>query len=406
VHQGLRRQDQDHGRLRRALRPRLGLPRPAHRDQSRRAARPQEARDGSHRRPPRLPRVRAEVRRPAALAVRAHRRLRPLGRIPTSPCPTATRPASSRPSTTSSKGLRLQGPQAGLLVHPRPHRPRRSRGRVRAAHLAQRLRPLQTHQRSGAIDPALAGQRCLHHHLDHHAVDLPASQAVAFNPELEYVALNTSDGGTSTSSPSAALEVIARATASDERRIRPSPLRKSTSRRFPGSKLERATFQHPFLDRRSSASLADYVTADQGTGAVHTAPAHGVDDFATGKRYDLPETPVRRQRRPPAHTRFRGTPHSPTKTSPSSNPTRSSSSSSRARRAPRRHHFEHSYPHCWRCHNPVIVRATEQWFIGMETPMLAPGTATATSPPSASAPSTRSSKVVWDPAGAKSASPT
>ena len=62
---------------------------------------------------------------------------------------------------------------------------------------------------------------------------------------------------------------------------------------FPGTKLERTTFQHPFLQENGKARsvlgvTADYVTADQGTGAVHTAPAHGVDDFATGKRYDLP----------------------------------------------------------------------------------------------------------------------
>ncbi len=53
--------------------------------------------------------------------------------------------------------------------------------------------------------------------------------------------------------------------------------------------MERATFQHPFLDRVVLGVNADYVTADQGTGAVHTAPAHGVDDFYTGKRYGLPE---------------------------------------------------------------------------------------------------------------------
>src|ERR1019366_4188811 len=59
--------------------------------------------------------------------------------------------------------------------------------------------------------------------------------------------------------------------------------------RFKGTKLDRTSFAHPFLDRAVLGVNATYVTTDQGTGAVHTAPAHGVDDFATGKRYDLPE---------------------------------------------------------------------------------------------------------------------
>ena len=58
---------------------------------------------------------------------------------------------------------------------------------------------------------------------------------------------------------------------------------------FTGNHLDRASFQHPFLDRSVLGVLADYVTAEQGTGAVHTSPAHGVDDFYTGKRYELPE---------------------------------------------------------------------------------------------------------------------
>ena len=59
------------------------------------------------------------------------------------------------------------------------------------------------------------------------------------------------------------------------------------SRAFPGAKLERATFAHPFLDRKILGVLGDYVTMDQGTGAVHTAPAHGADDFYTGVKYGL-----------------------------------------------------------------------------------------------------------------------
>ena len=60
--------------------------------------------------------------------------------------------------------------------------------------------------------------------------------------------------------------------------------------RFKGASLERTTFQHPFLDRSILGVLATYVTADTGTGAVHTAPSHGADDFYTGQKYGLDAT--------------------------------------------------------------------------------------------------------------------
>ncbi len=60
--------------------------------------------------------------------------------------------------------------------------------------------------------------------------------------------------------------------------------------RFPGSKMERLNFQHPFLDRKILGVLADYVTMDTGTGVVHTAPSHGAEDFATGVKYGLDAT--------------------------------------------------------------------------------------------------------------------
>ena len=59
---------------------------------------------------------------------------------------------------------------------------------------------------------------------------------------------------------------------------------------FPGRKLERLNFQHPFLDRKILGVLADYVTMDTGTGVVHTAPSHGAEDFITGMKYGLDAT--------------------------------------------------------------------------------------------------------------------
>ena len=136
---------------------------------------------------------------------------------------------------------------------------------------------------------------------------------------------------------------------------------------FPGSKLDRATFQHPFLDRQVLGVLADYVTTDQGTGAVHTAPAHGPDDFATGVRYDLPLTcdvdaqGKLRNGLPEYDGLYVHKANAPIK------------QLLRDRGALiGAHDLVHQYPHCWRCHKPLIFRATEQWFIRMETPMLSP----------------------------------
>ncbi len=184
---------------------------------------------------------------------------------------------------------------------------------------------------------------------------IPASQAVAFNPEMEYVALEA-DG---------AVYVVAGALRDEVAKRCGLQVADEPLARFNGLRLDGATFQHPFLDRVVLGVNAAYVTADQGTGAVHTAPAHGVDDFYTGKRYDLPELQyvdnAGRQRNTGGQP-FEGL---------------TVFESNRVITEVLREHgallsateFEHSYPHCWRCHNPVIVRATEQWFIGMETPM-------------------------------------
>src|SRR5258708_25401565 len=60
--------------------------------------------------------------------------------------------------------------------------------------------------------------------------------------------------------------------------------------RFPGRVMEYTTFAHPFLERKILGVLATYVTTDQGTGAVHTAPSHGADDFYTGQKYKIDQT--------------------------------------------------------------------------------------------------------------------
>ena len=214
-----------------------------------------------------------------------------------------------------------------------------------------------------AIDPVLAGRDVYTIIWTTTPWTLPASQAVAYNPEMEYVALEASAAG-SDSGP--ATYLIARdlvssvVTACQFEGV-------SEVASFKGSALHGTTFKHPFFDRTVHGVLADYVTADQGTGAVHTAPAHGVDDFYTGKKYDLPDLQYvdnagRQRNLPDGEWEFES------QTVFESN--KAITALLKARGALLSgSFFEHSYPHCWRCHNPVIVRATEQWFIGMETPV-------------------------------------
>jgi isoleucyl-tRNA synthetase len=182
---------------------------------------------------------------------------------------------------------------------------------------------------------------------------LPASMAVAFHPKLEYVALEHQG----------AVYIVADALA--KLTIEKCNLTGAVEvARFAGSKLEHATFAHPFLERTILGVLAEYVTTDQGTGAVHTAPSHGADDFYTGAKYKLDQTCNVDE-----EGRLRnGLPEYEGKRVFDANASivellRSRSVLMGAEK------IEHSYPHCWRCHNPVIFRATEQWFISMEAPV-------------------------------------
>src|SRR5207248_614698 len=146
------------------------------------------------------------------------------------------------------------------------------------------------------------------------------------------------------------------------------------SRKAPGKTLRTHTgkflvdaglrFQHPFLDRIVPAVLADYVELDQGTGIVHTAPGHGADDFLTGQKYGL-ETYA------PIDDRgvfLEGLPEYKGKSVFEANPQIVELLNKRGALLGRSD-YKHSNPHCWRCHNPVIFRATEQWFISMEAAM-------------------------------------
>ena len=129
------------------------------------------------------------------------------------------------------------------------------------------------------IDAALAGKKVNTIIWTTTPWTLPASMAVAFHPEFEYVALES--GGEVCIVAEALAEATKKACGLDSAQV---------VAQFPGAKMERATFAHPFLERSILGVLANYVTTDQGTGAVHTAPSHGADDFYTGAKYKLDQT--------------------------------------------------------------------------------------------------------------------
>jgi isoleucyl-tRNA synthetase len=183
---------------------------------------------------------------------------------------------------------------------------------------------------------------------------IPANLGVAFHPDFVYGAYDVH--GTAVL---IAEELAPRVAAATKR-----PLGKPLAR-VTGDRLEGLRFKHPLYDRPSLAVLADYVTLEQGTGAVHTAPGHGADDFRTGVQYGLEiYAPVGPDGRFTDEVGlFAG------EQVFEANPGIVETLTDRGRLW----HFEpyeHSYPHCWRCHNPVIFLATSQWFISMEEEQL------------------------------------
>jgi isoleucyl-tRNA synthetase len=208
------------------------------------------------------------------------------------------------------------------------------------------------------IDPALAGKRLYGLIWTTTPWTLPANLAIAFHPKYTYVAAETEGGDVYI-----VAEDLLKVTA--ERGGWGSP---SVLASFHGAKLDRTIFQHPFLDRESLGILGDHVTLEQGTGAVHTAPGHGQEDYVAAQPYGLPTySPV------DAAGKF-FEPHGETGTLPAeilgktvwqANPILIGILEANHALVAQQT-IDHSYPHCWRCHHATIFRATEQWFIGME----------------------------------------
>jgi isoleucyl-tRNA synthetase len=182
---------------------------------------------------------------------------------------------------------------------------------------------------------------------------IPHSMALAFHPSLEYAAVEAASGAVYLM----ANDLVPRVAEACQLEI------KRTLATYTGRELEaaRLRFAHPFLERTEPAVLADYVTLEQGTGIVHTAPGHGVDDFLSGQRYGI-ETYAPLD----DHGRYlQGLPAYLGKTVFQANPAIIELLRSRGALLAE-DKLTHSYPHCWRCHKPVILRATEQWFIRLD----------------------------------------
>ena len=185
---------------------------------------------------------------------------------------------------------------------------------------------------------------------------LPANEAVSVHPNVEYALIGTAHGNLILSADLAG-------SALQRYDLQGQMLGKCT-----GAALEHVLLRHPFYAKEVPIICGEHVTTDAGTGLVHTAPAHGVDDFNIGKKYGLPvENPVGDDGCFLQKTL-------PLPTGPlaglsvwEANP--------KVLETLRYNHrllaevkLQHSYPHCWRHKTPIIFRATTQWFVGMDTP--------------------------------------
>ena len=178
---------------------------------------------------------------------------------------------------------------------------------------------------------------------------LPANLMIALDPEANYGLYDAGDE----------LLIVAEALAGAVATKAAKPMRMLAS--VVGAKLERATVRHPFANRDSLVVLADHVELDTGTGAVHTAPGHGAEDFELGVKYGFePLVPLDGAGLFTAEAgAYAGMEIF------DANPV-IVDDLRKSGKLVAYEDYQHSYPHCWRCHNPVIFRATAQWFIGMD----------------------------------------
>ena len=178
---------------------------------------------------------------------------------------------------------------------------------------------------------------------------LPANLGVFLHPEFDYGLYKTEKGNI----------VVAKELA--ETVFKTLGISYELLKEFKGTELEKTHYRHPFLDREGLVMLGDYVTADAGTGAVHSAPGHGVDDYNYSRKYELGVlSPVDdRGHMTKEAGKYEGMFYAKASNVIVQDLTESGHLLHHSK-------FVHSYPHDWRSKKPVIFRATEQWFISVD----------------------------------------
>jgi isoleucyl-tRNA synthetase len=186
---------------------------------------------------------------------------------------------------------------------------------------------------------------------------IPANQALNVHPDYLYSLVETEKGSLILAND---LKEACLSRYGLKRTAQSSPFDHSA----PGKALELINFRHPFYERLSPVYLGEYVTLEQGTGIVHSAPAYGVDDFVSCRRYGMKDeqilTPVLGDGKYASSLPFFGG---------LDIWTANSRIVEKIREAGALFHSEkhqHSYMHCWRHRTPIIYRATTQWFAGMD----------------------------------------
>ncbi len=183
---------------------------------------------------------------------------------------------------------------------------------------------------------------------------LPANLAVSLHPELDYVLVAFNQGAYQRNVlfAEALHETVMQRLGVEEFRI---------IGRCKGKLLEQQLLQHPFYERQVPVIMGEHVTIDAGTGVVHTAPGHGVDDFNVGREYNLEVLN-------PVGSNGVYLPDTETFAGQHVFKANDAIVELMRERGVLLHHeqFEHSYPHCWRHKSPIIFRATPQWFISMQ----------------------------------------
>ncbi len=180
---------------------------------------------------------------------------------------------------------------------------------------------------------------------------IPANLAIALHPDFSYVAVEVERGEVYILAEGLLEEVMKKFGIQNYRILE----------KFPGSKLENLKGRHPYLDRDSVIILAPYVTLDAGTGCVHTAPGHGLEDYESGIQYGL-------EVYSPVDDDGRFTKDVPFFAGQFVFDANEAviQKLAEVKALLKKEMMVHSYPHCWRTNDAIIFRATEQWFISME----------------------------------------